>query len=61
MDDPITMFVVACPFRKDGSPVVGNIGSSVRRVIIIDADNWTRLKDAIPALQTQTFRVGELG
>ena len=52
------IWAVHCPFRKSGSPVLGNFGYTERGVIIIPADTWTRLCREIPALAVQQFEVG---
>jgi len=56
---PYTIWAMDCPFRKSGSPVLGNMGSRVERVIIIDAKTWNRLIAEHPSLATAQFRVGE--
>jgi hypothetical protein len=55
---PRTMWVMHCPFRKNGSPVVGTMGSTVRTVVIFDIDEWKRLCEEVPHLATTHFRVG---
>lgn len=61
MSEPVcTIFNVMCPFRKDGSPVIGSVGSTVRGVIIIEITEWKKLLEAVPELKTQKFKVGEL-
>jgi hypothetical protein len=47
-----------CPFRKSGSPVLGNVGATIRPVIVMEMDTWTRLCQDVPALQTMQFEVG---
>lgn len=56
--DSFTIWAMDCPFRKAGSPVLGTMGSSIRRVIVIEMDEWQRMNDAIPQLATTQFRVG---
>lgn len=55
---PYTMWVAHCPFRRSGSPVLGTMGSSIQGVIVMTTDEWRRLCDAVPQLQTTQFRVG---
>lgn len=59
-EEPITIFMGTTTFRKDGTPVLGTMGASARRVVLIEAGEWKRLSAAHPSLQTQQFRVGEL-
>lgn len=56
--EPYTIWVDVCAFRKDGTPITGNIGSSVRRVVIIESETWNRLVADVPRLGTTNFRVG---
>lgn len=55
---PFTIWALHCPFRKEGSPVLGNMGSSIRGVIVMEAETWKQLCEAHPSLKTQQFRVG---
>lgn len=55
---PYTMWVAYCPFRKNGSPVLGNLGSSIKSVVVMTTDEWRRLCANVPQLQTTTFNVG---
>jgi hypothetical protein len=57
-DEPVTMFAMHCPFRKSGSPVLGNMGSSVRAVVVFEMSEWQRLCAQVPQLATTQFRVG---
>jgi len=59
-DKPITIWAMDCPFRKAGSPVLGTMGSTIRRVIVIEADQWRQLCADVPQLQTTQFNVGTL-
>ena len=52
------IWAMHCPFRKTGSPVVGNMGASIKPVVIFEMATWTRLCQDIPALQTTMFEVG---
>ncbi len=49
------------PFRKDGAPVAGTMGSTIKRVLVIEAETFKRLIDEHPSLQTARFDVGEFG
>lgn len=53
-----TMWVAHCPFRKNGSPVLGTMGSSEQAVVVMTTDEWRRLCADVPQLQTTQFRVG---
>jgi hypothetical protein len=57
---PITLWSIACPFRKTGSPVVGTMGTSIRDVVVMEADEWKRMLRLIPAdvLEKTQFNVG---
>lgn len=55
---PVRMWVLACPFRKDGVPVVGTFGSRTDTVVIFTIEAWKRLCKDVPALQTTVFDVG---
>lgn len=57
-DSPLRIWAVHCPFRKDGSPVIGGFGSIIRPIVIIDMDTWTELCKRVPQLQTMKFDVG---
>ena len=52
------MWVLHCPFRKDGTPVLGSFGASERPVVIIALDTWKTLCADVPQLQTTQFEVG---
>lgn len=53
-----TIWVLACPFRKDGSPVLGSFGKMVRSIVIIETETWKQLCEDIPELGKVEFRVG---
>jgi hypothetical protein len=55
---PVTMWVAECPFRKNGSPVLGNMGARLDIVILFSSAEWKRLCVEVPALATMQFRVG---
>jgi hypothetical protein len=52
------IWVIHCPFRKDGTPVVGTFGAAVEPVVVFKMETWKRLCEAVPALQTTQFEVG---
>jgi hypothetical protein len=53
-----TIWSVFAPFRKDGSPVLGSFGASVKGVILIDVETWKRMCADNPQLAATKFRVG---
>jgi hypothetical protein len=57
-EKPYTMWVAHCPFRKNGSPVLGNMGSSIKGVVVMTTDEWKRLCADVPQLATTQFNVG---
>ena len=58
MSDPLTMWVMECPFSKHGTPVVGNMGRTIRRVVVMEAETFKAMLAAHPSLKTQEFKVG---
>jgi hypothetical protein len=58
--EPVTMFALFCPCRKNGAPVVGSFGAQIREVVIFDMREWKRLCEQVPQLATTQFRVGRL-
>lgn len=56
---PYRIWPESMPFRRNGTPVVGNMGSSVRRVVIMDAETFKRLVSETPALATARFEVAD--
>ena len=57
-ETPVTMWVAHCPFRKNGSPVLGTMGSRIDTVMLFTSAEWKRLCEQVPALATTQFRVG---
>jgi hypothetical protein len=57
--EPYVMWTMSCPFGKNGFPVVGNFGSRVRQVVIMDAATFTRLVAENPNLATAQFNLGQ--
>lgn len=56
---PIRIWALHCPFSKSGFPVLGSFGSTVRGVVIIPVETWTKLCKEIPDLAARQFEVGE--
>ena len=54
----IRIWVMHCPFRKTGSPVLGTFGQTIQPVVIMHLDTWKRLMDEVPALKTTHFEMG---
>ena len=57
-DKPLTIWALHCPFRRDGSPVLGTMGSRIESVVVMELETWQRLCREIPELATRQFRVG---
>ena len=57
-DAKYRIWVVHCPFRKDGTPVLGRVGRTVRSVVVIELATWKKLCQDVPQLQTTMFEVG---
>ena len=55
------LWVFHCPFRKDGTPVLGTCGATIQPVVLMTMDTWTRLCAEVPALQTRQFEVWTYG
>lgn len=55
---PFRIWVADCPFRRNGSPVLGTMGSSVRTIIVIEDETWRRLCAEVPQLAATHFEVG---
>ena len=47
------------PFRRNGTPVVGNMGSGYRAVVIMERETFKRLIDEHPSLATAQFEVAQ--
>ncbi len=52
------IWVLPCPFRKDGAPSLGTFGKTIRNVIIVPIDTWEKLCAENPALAATQFEVG---
>lgn len=57
---PLRVWVMHCPFRKTGSPVLGTFGASEEVVVIFKMADWKKLCTDVPQLQTTQFEVGTL-
>lgn len=57
---PYRIWFATTPFRRNGTPVVGSSGSSLRRVGIIDGDEFSRLLTDFPALKDVKFEALDL-
>lgn len=57
---PPRIWAQHCPFRKNGSPVLGTFGRTIRPVVIMEMVTWNRLCAEVPALQTMQFEVGTI-
>lgn len=58
---PYRIWTLYCPFKKSGFPSVGNFGSQINQVVIIDIPTWNRMCAEMPALKTAQFQVGKEG
>jgi hypothetical protein len=52
------IWVMHCPFRKTGSPVLGTFGATTKPIVMMTLDTWKKLCQDVPALQTTQFEVG---
>lgn len=52
------IWAMHCPFRKNGTPVLGSFGATERAVVIIPMTTWTKLCQEIPELGRMQFQVG---
>ena len=52
------IWALHCPFRKSGTPVLGNFGATTKPVVILTMETWKRLCADVPQLQTTQFEVG---
>lgn len=57
-DEKRRIWVMHCPFRKEGTPVLGSFGRTVRPVVIFEMATWKKLCEDVPQLQTTQFEVG---
>lgn len=55
---PLRIWVMHCPFRKTGSPVLGTFGASIEGVVIVKMEDWEKLCEDVPQLKTTQFEVG---
>lgn len=60
-NEPYTAWAATTAFRKDGAPVLGTMGSSVRRVIVMEVETFKRMLREHPEFAAATqFRIGEM-
>lgn len=52
------IWVLHCPFKKNGYPSLGTFGKTIEEVIVMKASTWTQLCVEIPALGDKKFEVG---
>lgn len=52
------IWVLHCPFKKTGVPVMGSFGASEKPVVIFTLETWQKLCADVPQLQTTQFEVG---
>lgn len=57
MSEPV-IWALHCPFRKDGAPVMGSFGRTIKPVIVMEMETWIWLCKNIPQLAAKQFRVG---
>lgn len=58
MSGEYTLWSMVCPFRKNGTPVLGTMGSTLRNVIVMESETFKKLVADHPSLATAQFRVG---
>lgn len=56
--EKLRIWAFHCPFRKTGSPVLGSFGATIRPVVIVPMETWTKLCREIPELGARQFEVG---
>ena len=52
------MWVLHCPFRKNGTPVLGTFGATEQPIVMMTLETWKKLCADVPQLQTTMFEVG---
>lgn len=57
-DEKRRIWVMHCPFRKNGTPVLGSFGATTQPVVIFQMATWKKLCEDVPQLQTTQFEVG---
>jgi hypothetical protein len=55
-----TIWATLAPFRKNGTPVIGNMGSTVKDVVVMESETFRRLVREHPSLATAEFSVCDL-
>jgi hypothetical protein len=53
---PYTLWRMDCPFRKTGSPITGNIGSTYRSVVIMETAEFQRMLRDHPSLTAEDVK-----
>lgn len=56
---PYRFLATYAPYRKDGTPVLGNFGATMKAVVIFEAEEFKRLIHENPVLKTVPFIMGE--
>jgi hypothetical protein len=59
---PYRMWVATTTFRKDGMPVLGTMGSTHKRVVVIEVETFQRMLREHPTLKADTtiFELADL-
>lgn len=55
-----TLWAGTTTFRKDGTPVLGTMGRTAQRVVIMPVDEFTRMIGEHPTLRDAQFDIGDL-
>lgn len=58
MTEPYRIWTLDAPFDKDGVPVMGTVGRSVERVVVIRSQTFRRMIAEHPSLRTAAYEVG---
>jgi hypothetical protein len=58
MGEPFTIWALDAPFDKYGVPRMGNVGQSIRLVVVMESETFKRLLREHPSLATEQFRLG---
>lgn len=52
------IWVLHCPFKKNGAPSLGTFGATESPVVIFKLETWKKLCADVPQLQSTQFEVG---
>lgn len=52
------IWALHCPFRTNGTPVLGSFGKRIEPVVVMTMATWTELVRAHPSLALEQFQVG---